>query len=498
MKILVWVVLLLFSLSMGCAEGGLSEVENQAPGDTAGGDSQPGDGEAGDGEAGDGEAGDGEVGDGEAGDGEAGDGETGDGDDLCDTPCASGVCDPSTGQCVDCMEKDHCAGDLVCDDSSFTCTECTGHDDCSGDQKCHNIYPVCVAECCQFLSETVFTNTGYAHDQFDIAVGSDGIPRIVFIDRGANQLRFAQRVGDNTWLSQNFASYTGNAISQAIRITLDDANRPHVVHRMGSQWNYHYQSAGGGGWMSEPIWNSTLSGASTADIALGTGGEVHFLTLNSADILYARRSSTGTWTRETLNVTGAQNLSWQSFGLLSDGSPVIAARGFHGTGNPTPITLFTPDSPTGWVEEIIVTDAAEVFELDVTPNDEILLVYHNPMVEDPQSGQTVHQGIKMVRNGTGSWVEEVVSTQNRAIWPYLVSDARGDAHIIYSISHTNTTSSVGYTRWDGDSWEGHVFDNSLIGRGFWQRIAVDENYIAHIVSYDSSAGAIAYLRAYGF
>lgn len=44
--------------------------------------------------------------------------------------CPSGVCDPDTGRCVECVEDDQCAGALVCDRELGLCTQCVDNDDC--------------------------------------------------------------------------------------------------------------------------------------------------------------------------------------------------------------------------------------------------------------------------------------------------------------------------------------------------------------------------------
>ncbi len=461
----------------GTGDGGTGDG---GTGDGGTGDGGTGDGGTGDGGTGDGGTGDGGTGDGGTGDGGTGDGGTGDGttDPCALVDCSEGVCDPDTGDCVDCLSDGDCGTDLVCDDASQTCIGCSDHGDCPGAQKCHDQYPVCVAECCDFVVESVFADVSYSHDRIDIAVTDDGNPMIVFAENVSgettNKLHLAQRISGQ-WLSQNFADYTGPSIN--LRLDLDSKGDPHVVTRKFNEWLYFHRD--GSGWHEEDVWNEELSGGYT-DIKVGDDGTVHFIGDDSDQIHYARRSPDGTWLRQSFTVLADHNNPWVSLGLKSDGSPVVSTW----IGQQDQIFIAERIGGT-WTTELAAENATQVHHMAVGPSDEIRIVHRPP--------DSPHDGLKMTSRVNGTWEDEVVTPVDTASVPYIDIDDRGDPHVVFSIHLTSTTSDFGYTRWDGNSWETHEIQDTLVERAFWQRVAVDGSYVAHIVIYDSALSQISYL-----
>ena len=460
----------------GTGDGGTGDggTGDGGPGDGGTGDGGTGDGGTGDGGTGDGGTGDGGTGDGGTGDGGTGDG-TGDGTtDLCAlVDCSEGVCDPDTGECVGCLSDGDCGTDLVCDEASNTCLGCHQDSDCPGAERCHHEYPVCVAECCDFVTQDAFTGISSSHNSFDIAVTGDGTPMIVFGDRDAEKLRLAQK-SSGIWLSQDFGDFPEFSIN--LRLDIDGKGDPHIVARNFNQWRYYWRD--GSGWHQEEVWNESVGDFYT-DIKVDDDGKVHIIGNDWHELYYARRNTDGTWLRQTYEWGDGQNIVWIALGLTVDGEPVVSGSLFEDS----VWQVFVAERSGGaWSDELVVNSSTQVHHMAVSPTDEIM-IFHRGI-------STPHDGLKVTRNGSGGWVEEIVDPDETANGPNGAIDSRGDPHIVYQVS---LASPLAYTRWDGAEWENNLVPESVVEQTAHQRIAVDDNYVAHIAGYSSSNSTIFYV-----
>lgn len=122
----------------------------------------------------------------------------------------------------------------------------------------------------------------------------------------------------------------------------------------------------------------------------------------------------------------------------------------------------------------------------VGPDDEIMFV-HRP-------NTSPHDGLELTRNGTGSWVTELINDEEEAGTMHFDIDPRNDPHVIFNISGSGDFENfLRYTRWDGADWETHAVSQSLVERAFRQRIAVDGDYIPHILVYDPPNDLLSYI-----
>ncbi len=404
--------------------------------------------------------------------------------DPCDgVTCPDAHCEPTTGDCVECLSNSHCDAELTCSPDN-TCLGCTSDADCEGN--CHDQYPICIAPCCDPFAEDAFTSVSYIHDRIDIGVMSDGTPMILFGDTGNDKLRLAQRVG-NVWLSQDIADISGST-GNHMRLEIHD-DQPHVVYRRFNRWEYHWRSSAG--WHMEEVWHEDLSSGYT-DLVVEDDGTAHFIAEAwdsdaEHEVHYAQRAPNGTWTRESFALDGGKNVIWLALDAKSDGT-IVASLTTYDVDDQTWQIYIAERPPAGvWSEELVVPLSFQVHHMAVGPDDEIQIVYIHP-------GGTPHTGLWLTRGQPGSWTtENVHPTATDAGSVYMDIDHLGDPHISYNRDSAYT---LGYTRWDGNDWEHNEYDDSsgLIERSFWQRIAVDHNRAAHIVVYDSTANTITYVK----
>ena len=427
------------------------------------------------------------------------------GDDPCDgVTCTDGVCDPDSGECVDCLTNADCSGDEVCDEEEQECVECTedgdcpdelacdvdggtcvgcvGDGDCDNDAICHDVYPTCVDACCDFVQEDVFTDIPYSHDRFDIAVTDEGEPTIAFLDGDTDDIMLAERIGGN-WYTQQVGD-VADTLSTNVRIDLDAEGNPHLVVRRHEYWKYHWRD--GSTWYEEDVWDEEI-GQSYTDIAVDDDGRTHFIGLgylyDDDQAHYAVYSPGDGWDRETFEFGEGASLQWTALALTGDNEPVISFT--LSEDDDTDIHLARRDG-SGWATEEVVDDVIQVHHMAVGPDDEVMVAHRPP--------ETPHDGLELTRDGTGSWETELVNTEEEASTMYLDIDERNDPHIVFQVSGSGDYENyLRYTRWDGNDWETHSVDNSLVERAFWQRIAVDDDYVPHIAVYDSDRSTISYV-----
>ncbi len=399
--------------------------------------------------------------------------------------CDDGVCLQSASECVDCLGDGDCPDGVSCDSANMTCLGCVDHDDCEGDAKCHDEYPTCVDECCDFISEVVFDEIPYSHDRFDIAVTPDGEPIIAFVDGDNNDILIAERTS-NGWFQQTLGSFSGGSTSSHIRLDVDADGQPHVVFRRFENWTYWRRD--GGTWHEEDVWDEELT-SGYPDIAVDSEGDAHIFGLASVshEVYYAHFSSDQqSWTREIFAGADEEtNVNWLAADLKSDDTPVVSLSANSPDEEDTKIRVVTHDG-SGWNGEVAVHEVTQVHHMVVSPDDEVLIVHRAPEIP--------HDGVELTRNGSGSWVSESVNNRSEAITVHLAVDSRNDPHFVFNVSgEGDFENHLVYTRWDGTDWETHDPAEEVLERAFWQRIAVDDDYTPHIVVYDSTSDALTYV-----
>ena len=394
--------------------------------------------------------------------------------------CEEGVCDESAQQCVGCLDSDDCPDELSCDEENNTCLGCVDDSDCDGDAKCHDEYPSCVDECCDFVAEDALTGLSSSPNEYDFAVSADGDPFIVVAEDDEDPIYLIERTASG-WSFQNLVSYSGFIVR--VHIEVDADGNPHVLIRSSDDWLYMWRE--GADWYEEDVWDEELNNGYT-DLAIDDDGNTHIFGLGSdfLDVHYAKyNADDGTWTRETFEGGDeGTNLVWLTVDVKSDGTPVASLAAFDFDGN----WLIDIVERIGgaWERENAVAESTQIHNMAVSPDDEIF-VTHRPTT-------TPHDGVELTRNETGSWVTEIINDKTTATSADLDIDPRNDPHLGFRVSGDDPTY-ASYTRWDGTGWETNDVPDPLVERAFDLRIAVDDDYVAHLVVYDSERGTLTYL-----
>lgn len=399
----------------------------------------------------------------------------------CDqVTCSSGVCDPSTGTCVDCLDDTDCSAG-VCDTSTNTCVGCTTDSDCGGQGICHGSASVCISPCCDETVQESFSNVGYSHNYFDIAVTPGGDPSIVFGDRDADEIKFAQPV-NGQWLSQTIPNtQTGNS-GVDLRMALDSNGDPHVIASRYGSLKHLWRDAQG--WHSHDL--LTPSGDSGyVDIAIDGNDTVHMIALidYGDQLRYATYDAQGQRSGEDLTLPGTDPNPpvWTNIATTSTGTPVISFQiGLDKT-------LIIAEKPaSSWQYETAGQDVAQVHGLAVDHDDEPVVSYRRNSTND---------GLRLLRRSGQTWSDIlVVDDPDHGYSSDVTVGPLGDPHLIYMANGSGGQydNPMYYARWDGAAWESiHV---TGVDRAFYPRIAVDDTRTPHVVVYDPPRDAIEYVK----
>ncbi|MGM0559394.1 MAG: hypothetical protein ACQEVA_23625, partial [Myxococcota bacterium] len=393
--------------------------------------------------------------------------------------CSSGVCDPNTGSCVDCLADSDCSAG-VCDTTNNTCIGCASDGDCGADEYCHDTAAVCIAPCCEETVEDSFTAVSYSHNYFDIAVTPGGDPSIIFGDRDADVLKFAQPV-NGQWLSQTIPNTETSNSGVDVRLALDSSGNPHVIaSRYGSLKHL---------WRDNQGWNShdllTLSGDSGyVDIVIDSNDTVHMVALvdYGDQIRYATYDAQGQRTGEDITLPGTDPNPpvWTNIGVTSSGTPVVSFQiGLDKT-------LIIAEKPgSSWQFDTAAQDVAQVHGLAVDHNDEPVVSYRKNSTND---------GLRLLRRSGGTWSDTlVVDDPDHGYSSDVAVGPLGDPHVIYMASGSaQYDNPMYYARWNGAAWES--IQVAGVDRAFYPRIAVDDTRTPHVVVYDPPRDSIEYVR----
>ena len=406
---------------------------------------------------------------------------------LCDgVTCSNGICDPDTGECVECLDDNNCSGDLSCDPLTNTCLGCVDDVDCPGDAQCHDQYPTCVDACCDFSAEEAFSHDLASWSQFVFALDSEGDPSLLTLRQQLSQpsrLYYSVRT-DSGWLTEELGEYN-SSITANMAFEFDAQDEPHFVFRYFNHWTYWRRD--GSTWIEEDVWDEEISSGHT-DMIVEDDGTVHVLGVLWNEVHYARRSPGGTWERETYVAADEDyNLTWMVADQLSDGSIVVSLGPFFVPGGPRDLDIAIR-TPSGWAQETIAEGVNQIHDMSVTSDDEILVVH--------RAEGSSYEGLELTGNGSGQWSTEILTPVS--VFDYRIAiDLRDDPHFAYTVSAPDEDDSgLRYHRWDGSDWEVHTIADDLVGSAGRHHIAVDEEYRPHIVVFDSSLGRLRYLTVH--
>jgi hypothetical protein len=399
----------------------------------------------------------------------------------CDqVTCSTGVCDPSTGTCVDCLGDGDCSAG-VCDTSTNTCIGCQDDSDCGTDAYCHNTHSVCIEPCCTETVQDSFTAVGYSHNYFDIDVTPGGDPAIIFGDRDNDVLKYAQPV-NGQWLSQTIPNTSTGNSGIDVRIVLDSNGNPHVIASRYQSLKHLWRDSNG--------WNShdlvTPSGDSGyVDIAIDGNDTVHMIALlDYGDrIRYATYDAQGNRSGEDLALPGTDPNPpvWTNIGVTSSNTPVVSFQiGLDKE-------LIIAEKPgTTWQYETAAQDVAQVHGLAVDHSDEPVVSYRKNSSND---------GLRLLRRSGQTWNDTlVVADPDHGYSSDVAVGPLGDPHVIYMANGSGGQydNPMYYARWNGNAWESiHV---TGVDRAFYPRIVVDDTRTPHAVVYDPPRDAIEYVR----
>jgi hypothetical protein len=373
----------------------------------------------------------------------------------CGGGCADGVCDPATGECVECLDHGDCADGL-----------------------CHDQHQVCVTNCCTETVADSFSDVSYSHNRFDIALDSAQAPAIVFADTDADKLRFAQPL-NGQWLAQDIGSeVAGNSPDVRLAITPDDT--PHVI--LGRYQTLRHLWRDANGWQSHDLLVDPDS-VSYVDIAADDAGNVHFVSLldYGDQILYARQDAQGQRTEQYLTLPPTNPPVWVEMAVTSDNRPVISFQiGLDKT------LVVAEKTPAGtWDYDTLGQDVAQVHGVAVGPNDEPAIAYHHADNND---------GLRLLSRQGATWQDElIVADVDHGFTPAVAIDDLGDPHIAYMARGSGQYDNpMYYARFDGVQWE--YLQVNGVDRAFYPRVVIDDQRRPHIVVYDPPRDSIAYVR----
>lgn len=374
---------------------------------------------------------------------------------ACGSGCADGICDPTTGECVECLD----------------------HADCA-DGFCHDQHQVCITDCCAETVADSFSGVSYAHNRFDIALDSAQAPAIVFADTDADKIRFAQPL-NGQWLAQDIGTeVAGNSPDVRLAVSPDDT--PHVI--LGRYQTLKHLWRDTNGWHAHDLLSDPGS-VSYVDIAADDAGNVHMVSLldYGDQILYARYDAQGQRSDEHLTLPPDNPPVWVEMAVTSDNRPVISFQ----IGLDKTLVVAEQTAAGGWQYDEVGQDVSQVHGVAVGPNDEPTVAYHHADNND---------GLRLLSRQGQNWQDElIVADLDHGFTPAIAIDDLGDPHVAYMARGAGQYDNpMYYARFDGTQWE-HLLVNG-VDRAFYPRIVVDDQRRPHIVVYDPPRDSIAYVR----
>lgn len=400
-------------------------------------------------------------------------------------PCASvrcgagTVCDPASGDCVECLADSDCGAGRTCDTTTSTCVGCLSDADCAAGAHCHDTAQICVPACCDnTVQQEAFSSTAYNHNRFDIDVTDAGEPAIAFIDGDDDTVKFAQQL-NSQWLSQDVETLT-NSSSADVRMALGPGGEPHIIVTRYEFLRHYWRDSAG--WHSEDLLASPPS-VGYCDIAVDDQGGAHMVALLEYGdrVLYSYKPAAGTLNNQDLSLPSANPPVWTNLALTSDGRPVASFQ----IGLDKTVYIAEMNASGTWQYEQAGQDVAQVHGLGVGPNDEPVIAYRRDSAND---------GLRLLRRQGQSWTDElVVADPDHGYSPDVAVDSLGDPHVVYMAQGAaQYDNPLYYARWNGVQWE--HYEMTGVDRAFYPRVAVDANRIAHAVVYDPSRDTISYLK----
>ncbi|MBA2662746.1 MAG: hypothetical protein H0U74_10655 [Bradymonadaceae bacterium] len=366
--------------------------------------------------------------------------------------CSSGVCNPADGQCV----------------------ECLAHGDCAGEATCQPGLNVCIAPCCTFTASDIFSDVGYVHDRFDIAVTADGAQAVAFIDPKTNRLRYARMVA-NQWFSQDVAVLTNG--DGDVRLALEADGTPHMILSRYQTLKHYWQDASG--WHDFDIPLEGRNGQ--VDIVIDSANTVHMVVLvdYGEKVLYARRDAQGQRSSEYLTVPDARRPSWTNIDATRDGRPIISFQ----IGAEQIAVVAERSAQGAWSYQTVNESISSVHGMALDPDDSPVIVYYR----EPGDG------LRIIRRLGTDWNTERVVAED-GLWPDITIDRFGGVHLVYMLRNPadQFDNPMHYARWNGSAWQSwHI---TSVVRGFFPRVTTDDLGVMHAVVYDTNQKTVSYVR----
>ncbi len=402
-------------------------------------------------------------------------------DALADASTDANDATDSGGQDTDTATQNPCATvdctTGVCDPSTGTCVECLADSDCANGGRCHDREPVCVPACCNNVTQQdSFSSVSYSHNRFDIDVTTAGDPAIVFVDGDSDTIKFAQALSGQ-WLSQDIGTVS-NSLSTNIRMAYDPDDTPHVIVGRYETLKHFWRDQSG--WQSHDLLADPGS-VGYVDIEADSQGNIHMVALldYGDQVLYAKQDAQGQRSEEYLTIPSQNDPVWVNIDTTSDGRPVAS---FHIGLDKT--VVVAERSAGSWSYETIGQGVSQVHGMAVGPTNQPVVAYH----------KETNDGLRLLQRQTQSWQDDlVVANPDHGYSPDIAVDELGDPHVVYMAQGSGQYDNpLYYARWNGAQWEHHEITG--VDRAFYPRVALDHNRTPHAAVYDPSRDAITYLE----
>jgi hypothetical protein len=393
--------------------------------------------------------------------------------------CDAGLCDPDTGECVECLGDEDCPQG-TCEESTHTCQGCTSDEQCPGEALCDERVAACIEPCCSITVEEAFTDLSFAGSNFDISINDASAPTLLFGDSDANSVKYARRV-DGQWLAQTIADFEFSLTAQFGLAHAPDGT-PHVLVGDSSKLN-HYRRPDDQ-WKSQNLLDSEKS-VSSLDLAVDETGTLHLVALLELgeEVLYMTRSPDGTsGRRKLLNLPdfGDDTPVWVNLETTGDARPLATFQ----IGGQNALVVAERTGSDTWSYSTVGQKINQIHGLALGPDNEPTIAYRRKNQD----------GLYLLERRDGEWESTpVVELPDHGYSPDLAVDSRGNPHMIYRAN----TGMLGefrlhYVRWNGNDWERHPIEG--LDGGFYPRIVLDEDDTPHAATYSHSLSGISYIR----
>jgi hypothetical protein len=172
---------------------------------------------------------------------------------------------------------------------------------------------------------TEFADTVLGRGKYNsLALDASGNPQIAYHDDNARTLRLARRSALGAWTSQVIDSL--NDPGWFPSIALNGSGQPRISYIAGGTAQLRYAYFDGILWHYEDVDGAgSLVSFSVTSLALDSSGNPHisYYDANASSLKYASRSSSGTWTVQTVDNVGDVG-GYSSLILDAQGRPVIS------------------------------------------------------------------------------------------------------------------------------------------------------------------------------